>query len=323
MDDHILNNLLDNESGCHSDESGAEVTTEIALGVVQEMALGKTPEVAAQPADEANTFLQQLDNLKSEGMHRYDPVRFGFIDSLARRTAVQRGNVQQLLESKVQLALDNYLVDRESARVKSESIISTAFVSSSDDEVSTVSASVSQLAMQAKDYHEQGDFNKVQQLVRQWQCGTKAEESTNNIVSALAELRQYLADPLVNEVEGDKVVSASGDFTKQLRRQDKELLNDSSHSFANGLERNTNAGLATPTITALKSSQVYQQFQEKKRVDNFIDIAFNETPENPGPLNPEILAIRLLKEINSLSPEYMSRYAGYFETLQWLNKSGS
>ena len=32
----------------------------------------------------------------------------------------------------------------------------------------------------------------------------------------------------------------------------------------------------------------------------------------------EILAIKLLRQINDVSPAYISRYVGYFETLQWL-----
>ncbi len=277
-----------------------------------------------ESASEVSSLAEQLSHLKAQRFHCYDFARFTYIESLVRRAAKQRESVRQLLESKAQLALDNYLVAREKARLASEELINTLFIDSSfidasDDELNETTKA-SQLIVQANDYHQQGYFDKVQQLARQWQSSAKTVENKNCTTSALIELRQYLAEPLRSE-KSDRAVE--DDFIELLRQQDKQLFDKNNHSPANNVNSKSSTGSSSSAVTALRSSRVYQQLQEKKRVDNFIDTAFNETPENPGPLNPERLAIRLLKEINNRSPEYMSRYASYFETLQWLNKAGS
>jgi len=56
-------------------------------------------------------------------------------------------------------------------------------------------------------------------------------------------------------------------------------------------------------------------------IDKIIARAINEGPENPGPLNPQMLAIKSLINMRDLSPSYLRRFASYIETLLWLEKN--
>ncbi|MFT6222155.1 MAG: hypothetical protein ACJA0C_001563 [Candidatus Endobugula sp.] len=154
----------------------------------------------------------------------------------------------------------------------------------------------------------------------------KVSPSLNQLSSAvlaLSSLRKVLADDVIdntvsgsgsNDVTVDTVESMAGGsvairFAEQLIQQEQRLLNG---------DKTQKITRSSAPLLKLKAGVVYQQFQHQQRVDHFIDSAFNETPETPGPLNPEILTIKLLRQINDLSPAYISRYVGYFETLQRL-----
>ena len=55
----------------------------------------------------------------------------------------------------------------------------------------------------------------------------------------------------------------------------------------------------------------------KKLVERAID----DFPENAGPHNPHMLAITSLMNMRDLSPQYLRRFAGYIETVLWLEKN--
>ena len=44
-------------------------------------------------------------------------------------------------------------------------------------------------------------------------------------------------------------------------------------------------------------------------------------PQNPGPLNPQMLAIKSLSTMRELSPDYLNRFVSYVDTLLWLERS--
>jgi hypothetical protein len=44
-------------------------------------------------------------------------------------------------------------------------------------------------------------------------------------------------------------------------------------------------------------------------------------PENAGPLNSQHLVHRSLLLMRELSPEYLERFVGYIDALQWLEQS--
>lgn len=120
----------------------------------------------------------------------------------------------------------------------------------------------------------------------------------NTTINALIALRQY--------VDGVDVNSGA----------------EIADSDVSPVDTTASAEPVTPSVLpALKSSAAYHRLQHQQRIDQFMDAALNAKPENPGPLNPETLAIRLLTQINDVSPEYISHYVTYFDTLQWLHNN--
>ena len=53
------------------------------------------------PGPEPMPFGAALDALRDRGAHRADPVRFRFIESMARRTAAHQGDARRLLDDRV------------------------------------------------------------------------------------------------------------------------------------------------------------------------------------------------------------------------------
>ncbi|MFT6102450.1 MAG: hypothetical protein ACJA2B_000892 [Candidatus Endobugula sp.] len=228
-------------------------------------------------------MIEKLDVLKQQGAHEYDPVRFCFIESLAHRASEQRDKVRELLEKKAQRTLDDYRLKYSLSPINIDGVKQKA-----------------PPVLEVKS--EQEEKKQVEQ------------ENIPQVITALIALRKILTGDAENIQQGEKQggsADAIENFSQLLVEQDKQMQQQ---------DKSVSSDLTSLSESRLKSSVVYQKFQHQKRIDHFIDNALNETPENPGPLNPEILAVRLLKQINELSPEYISRYVGYFETLQWLEQ---
>ncbi len=68
-------------------------------------------------ADEHEPWAVQLQNLRETGADRLDPVRFRFIEVLARQAEPHQGRVRSVLDAKLELALAGYqaLITRASS----------------------------------------------------------------------------------------------------------------------------------------------------------------------------------------------------------------
>jgi len=62
-------------------------------------------------SDHATDVQATLEAWRRQGADRLDPVRFGYIEALARRTADQRGALRQLLDSRLAERMVAYAVD--------------------------------------------------------------------------------------------------------------------------------------------------------------------------------------------------------------------
>jgi len=288
-------------------------------------------------SSDTNTFIYQLNELKRQGVHNFDPTRFRFIESLIYRAAAQRTNVRQGLELKAQQILDEYYLAMEASNVKPE----TALITPSSRELSSkglLSDGLQSKNLSSKSLAE--DVLTALSTLNQYLAesfldeGLSAEPlpkeqspdklSSSNILSELDSSNNSSNNSSTDRFTGNATQSCLRSFEQQLKQQEQLIRRECDNVCVNMdnapvNERDSNV----PIMTVLKSSLAYQKFQKRTRVDHFIDIALGEIPETPGPLNPEMLAIRLLKSISTISPEYLSRYVSYFETLQYLDKAGS
>lgn len=71
----------------------------------------------------------------------------------------------------------------------------------------------------------------------------------------------------------------------------------------------------------LNSMKVFREQIKYMDVDQLIRRALEECPPNPGPHNPQMLALKALTELRALSEQYTRRFALYIETMLWLEKN--
>lgn len=69
----------------------------------------------AVPVAEAVDHALTLAAWRARGLHRFDPVRFRFIEALARRTADQTGDLRQVLDGRLASLLSAYGMRQEQA----------------------------------------------------------------------------------------------------------------------------------------------------------------------------------------------------------------
>lgn len=84
------------------------------------------------------------------------------------------------------------------------------------------------------------------------------------------------------------------------------------------------AGLSAATAPAepaeLKSLQRDRAAWARLSVEQELQRALAQVPANPGPLNPHLLVLRSLRQLQALSPAYLARFVSQVETLIWLER---
>lgn len=130
---------------------------------------GSVAPAAAQDFDPA----RQIAALRSEAAERFDPVRFHFIETLARRGLEHQGEVKRRLDDKLAVALAAYRQAFEQTRNDASDIVArtTAQHPAAGDELQGLFAA--------------GDFGGIRRLV----AGLEKSDTP----APLAELSRYLA----------------------------------------------------------------------------------------------------------------------------------
>ena len=193
--------------------------------------------------------------LRTSGAHRFDPVRFGYIESLQRRAAEQQGPVRDILEEKQHGALRNYLEDLKDASAAARA------------QVEDIRTNFPEAGEQAQALLDSYEFRQLDRLLRRLQGNSGA--------SPLQEL--------------------SGAISAQVDRQ-----------------------MASPE---LESTRQFRDSLARRKADRLVKHAALEAPAEPGPLNPQMLALRSLEVMRELSPAYLNRFVNYIDTLLWLQQA--
>lgn len=77
-----------------------------------------------------------------------------------------------------------------------------------------------------------------------------------------------------------------------------------------------------PPRRELKALGELRALQARQTIEQLIEDAIARTPADAGPMNPHRLVTRALKQMRALSPEYARHFAGYVDTLLWLEYVG-
>lgn len=90
------------------------------------------------------------------------------------------------------------------------------------------------------------------------------------------------------------------------------------HDLNHDTEDQATTPSATQSAPELKSVRRFRESLRRRQSEKAVARAVAERPENPGPLNPQMLMIRSLALLRDLSPAYVNRFVTYAESLLWL-----
>lgn len=71
----------------------------------------------------------------------------------------------------------------------------------------------------------------------------------------------------------------------------------------------------------LKSLRYFRNTWSKLSVDRQVKKAFEQGPENAGPLNSHRLVLRSLQLMRDISPDYLNRFMSHVDALLWLDQA--
>ncbi len=65
----------------------------------------------------------------------------------------------------------------------------------------------------------------------------------------------------------------------------------------------------------LRAAQRFEQQRQRSQKRKTVEQALRKRPDDPGPLNPEMLAVEVLKELRAVSPAYLERQLSFIDAL--------
>ncbi len=134
----------------------------------------------------------------------------------------------------------------------------------------------------------------------------KQDVEISEVRADLVALTQYLDQ---GKSHDDKGIS-EGSFTNVLRQQESDVV----QSFA---------GTATGQKREPNAIRLYRESWIKQNSDRLVMQSVKNGPEDPGPLNSQMLVIQSLSTMRGLSPDYLNRFVSYVDTLLWLEQASN
>lgn len=260
--------------------------------------------------DELN---QKVAELRDSHAAALDPVRFAYLEGLcARLNRAEHASNAVLLET-AGLCLHEYqtYVDEQTQH--------------QSELASSMKQEFPELIEQINAHCERHELAQLQALSESLRDSAPAEQS----VSELSELVAALS-PLESVETSDEAEPSFDEMLalQELAARDEHHASDkaSENSLVTGLAAGPRMG--TPNDGSgeqleLHSMKYFRESLKYQQIDNMIDRALNECPANPGPHNPQMLAVKALSQMKALSPQYIRRFAGYVETMLWIQKNHS
>lgn len=230
----------------------------------------------------------RVAELKKCHAHNFDPIGFCYIESLLRRAIGKKIAVAGVIEQKALKALKDYTARLDNARSKAH------------ETVTQVSAECPDVADDIRSFYEKCEFKRVKQVQEKYCRRTEK--------SPISELINYMQHKTGALDHTGKHLS----MDDLLQKQETEIIQSLEDRMA---DTGSRGNLCQPE---LKSYQFFKVSLAKHQTDTRVTRAIRERPENPGPLNSQMLAIRALSTMRNLSPGYLNRFVSYLDTLFWL-----
>jgi hypothetical protein len=234
----------------------------------------------------------KISEMEATRAHRYDPVRFSYVQSMARRMAGKSGSVYTVIEGKALTALAEYRTNLESDRLEAEKMVNHLCSVFPGAEI------------EIRELFENNEFKKVLQLGRKLHLRQRrtAVSGLKDQITRLAPDFQEKNHPL--------------SLDDLLWQQERDLIASADNSPA-GEDLSQYA-----VKTELRSLKRLKETMMKLNSDRLVMRAFHDLPENSGPHNSQRLATTSLSVLRQISPNYLNRFVSQINTLIWLKLAG-
>lgn len=256
-----------------------------------------------------NTLCSTIAAMEANGAHRYDPVRFCYIQSMVKRALGKSGLVFTVIERTVLAALAEYQKNFDSARLEASEIVNHVCSVFPDAEI------------QIRELFDNNEFKKVLRLgekLDRWRRQPDLSVLKDLVVRFTPEFGDKNNQPSQSSIED------------LLRQQEFDVLADVVASVGNSPEGECPAQNAGKTETGKKDkrkieSRSLQRFKDtmvRLHSDRLVTRAIHDLPENSGPHNSQMLATSVLSTLRQISPNYLNRFVSHTGTLIYLKQAG-
>ena len=158
---------------------------------------------------------------------------------------------------------------------------------------------------------------RCEQRLRQLESTASAQSIKSN-ASASGHLGSPILDLVagLNRTASEQALSSDrqSEFERKLSQQEGRLLGE--------VERCSDAGQKLPptdqqsqSLVGLRASAGIRLSKKRSAKRRTIQRTFSSRPKDPGPLNPQMLALKMLDEMQAASPDYLARMLEYIDTL--------
>jgi hypothetical protein len=234
----------------------------------------------------------KIAEMETTGAHRYDPVRFSYIRSMAGRAAGKSGSVYTVIERKALTAIAEYQTNLEIARLKAAKMV--------DHVCSVFPGAETEICGLFKN----NEFKKVLQLGRKLHLCHRP--------TAISDLKDQIKRLTPDFEEKNNPLSVDD----LLWQQERDVVASAGNSKAVE-DPAQHAGK-----TELRSLKRFKETMMKLNSDRLVTRSILDLPENSGPHNSQMLATSSLSALRQISPNYLNRFVSHINTLIWLKLAG-
>lgn len=236
-----------------------------------------------------------LDTLKAGYAANFDSSRFCQLESMLQHCKKKRESVALNQLSKLLTELDHFKSEFDMACEEAALLADQLDYQFPD------------ARPQVQALYEQRRIAELKRLAEKLRQSKRFQEGS---LGKLQELRRQLEAFGISSHEDDQANS----FEQQLRAQESEALSEM-YGDAAPFESGPTSRPESPAMRNFKAAK------EKHYIDDIVTQAIREKPENPGPINPHMLAIRSLTLMQELSPAYLGKFIQTMDTLFYLENA--
>lgn len=245
------------------------------------------------PQDAPAATAELLASLRADGAERFDPIGLHAIEVLARRAQAASGEVQRLLDQRLQAKLEDLRERLARAREASGGTLALPTTAHADRAAAHPRS------------RDAGDGAEMRLLL----TASGAASATDASRALLAALNARL-----REIDEAAAASASGGGTAAAVDGSIAVAIDEPFASIAARGRDPDHG----ATRELRSLRRFRQAWAGICAEDRLQRALGREPANAGPLNSHMLVLRALAAMRRLSPDYLRRMLDQLDTLLWL-----